>query len=51
VVIRRSRSGDNLIIEYSGSLDLLAKLGTLANPLKTVKQRFRTVSGRDAKIP
>lgn len=51
MVIRRSRSGDNLIIEYSGSLDLLAKLGTLAKPLKTGKTRFRTAAGSDAKIP
>ncbi len=51
VAIRRSRGGDKITIEFSGPLDLLGKLNTLAKPLKTAKNRFRTVVGRNAKIP
>jgi ParB family transcriptional regulator, chromosome partitioning protein len=51
VAIRRSRGGDKITIEFTGPLDLLGKLSTLAKPLKTARSRFRTVVGRNAKIP
>lgn len=51
VVIRRSLGGDKITIEFSGPLDLLDKYEALSAPLKKAKKRFRTVMGRDAKIP
>ncbi len=51
VVIRRSRAGDKITIEFTGPLDLLDKYEALSEPLKNAQKRFRTVIGRNAKIP
>ena len=51
VVVRRSQGGDRITIEFSGPLDLLDKYDALSAPLKNAKKRFRTVIGRNAKIP
>ena len=51
VVLRRSRAGDKITIEFSGPRDLLDKYDVLSAPLKRAGKRFRTVAGRDTKIP
>ena len=51
VVIRRSRAGDKITIEFNGPIDLFNKYTILSAPLKGAKKRFRTVVGRNTKIP
>jgi len=51
VVLRRSRSGDKITIEFNGPADLLGKYDVLSAPLRKARKRFRKVAGRGAEIP